>query len=59
MVDLHVHSSYSDGSFSPKELVEYALNHNISAFALTDDSAVVICKKFEKGIDCTSCAIIS
>lgn len=40
MVDLHVHSSYSDGSFSPKELVEYALNHNISAFALTDHDTV-------------------
>lgn len=40
MVDLHVHSYYSDGSFSPKELVEYALNHNISAFALTDHDTV-------------------
>lgn len=40
MVDLHVHSCYSDGSFSPKELVEYALNHNISAFALTDHDTV-------------------
>ena len=40
MVDLHVHSSYSDGSFSPKELVEYALTHNISAFALTDHDSV-------------------
>lgn len=36
MVDLHVHSNCSDGTFSPKELVEYALTHNISAFALTD-----------------------
>lgn len=36
MIDLHVHSNCSDGSFSPEELVEYALNHNISAFALTD-----------------------
>lgn len=36
MIDLHVHSNCSDGSFSPKELVEYALKHNITAFALTD-----------------------
>lgn len=36
MVDLHVHSHFSDGSYSPSELVEYALTHNISAFALTD-----------------------
>lgn len=36
MVDLHVHSNCSDGSLSPRELVEYALTHNITAFALTD-----------------------
>lgn len=36
MIDLHVHSCCSDGSFTPKELVEYALTHNITAFALTD-----------------------
>ena len=36
MIDLHVHSHFSDGSFSPRQLVEYALTHGISAFALTD-----------------------
>lgn len=36
MVDLHVHSTCSDGTFTPTELVEYALTHRISAFALTD-----------------------
>ena len=40
MVDLHVHSNCSDGSFTPKELVEYALTHDISAFALTDHDTV-------------------
>ena len=40
MVDLHVHSNCSDGSFTPRELVEYALNHDISAFALTDHDTV-------------------
>lgn len=40
MVDLHVHSNCSDGSFTPKELVEYALYHDISAFALTDHDTV-------------------
>lgn len=40
MIDLHVHSTCSDGTFSPKELVEYALSHNISAFALTDHDTV-------------------
>lgn len=36
IVDLHVHSNKSDGSFSPTELVEYALEKGLSAFALTD-----------------------
>ncbi|NLL79299.1 MAG: PHP domain-containing protein [Clostridiales bacterium] len=36
MVDLHVHSNKSDGSFSPKELVDYAIEKGLSAFALTD-----------------------
>ncbi len=36
IVDLHVHSNKSDGSFSPTELVDYALEKGLSAFALTD-----------------------
>lgn len=36
MVDLHVHSNRSDGSFTPTELVDYAIQKGLSAFALTD-----------------------
>lgn len=36
IVDLHVHSTYSDGTFTPKELVDYALEKGLQAFALTD-----------------------
>lgn len=36
IVDLHVHSNKSDGSFTPGELVDYALQKGLSAFALTD-----------------------
>lgn len=35
-IDLHVHSTYSDGTFSPAELVKEAVKNGISAFALTD-----------------------
>lgn len=35
-VDLHTHSIYSDGTFSPKEIVEYAVKKGLSAIALTD-----------------------
>ncbi len=40
MIDLHVHSTASDGTFTPSELVEYAITHGISAFALTDHDSV-------------------
>ena len=36
IVDLHVHSNKSDGSFTPTQLVNYALEKGLSAFALTD-----------------------
>ncbi|MDD2973109.1 MAG: PHP domain-containing protein [Lachnospiraceae bacterium] len=36
IVDLHVHSIKSDGSFTPTELVQYAIEKGLSAFALTD-----------------------
>lgn len=35
-IDLHVHSTRSDGSYTPTELVHYALEKGLSAFALTD-----------------------
>lgn len=35
-VDLHVHSNKSDGSYTPIELVDYALRKGLGAFALTD-----------------------
>ncbi|MDE6203222.1 MAG: PHP domain-containing protein, partial [Lachnospiraceae bacterium] len=36
IVDLHVHSNKSDGSLSPTELVNYAVEKGLTAFALTD-----------------------
>lgn len=35
-IDLHVHSNCSDGTFSPSQLVEYALEKGLKAIALTD-----------------------
>lgn len=39
-IDLHVHSVCSDGTFTPEELVELALNNDLIAFALTDHDTV-------------------
>lgn len=43
-VDLHVHSTASDGTFTPKEVVKLAAKSGLSAFALTDHDTV-------KGVD--------
>lgn len=40
MIDLHVHSTRSDGTLSPTELVDYAIEKNLKAFALTDHDTV-------------------
>lgn len=40
MVDLHVHSTCSDGTFTPEELVDYAIQKGLTAFALTDHDTV-------------------
>ncbi|HUU57640.1 MAG TPA: PHP domain-containing protein [bacterium] len=39
-VDLHVHTSYSDGSFTPAEVVRRAVNLGLSALAITDHDGV-------------------
>ncbi len=39
-IDLHVHSNFSDGTFSPEGLVEIAIKKGLSAFALTDHDTV-------------------
>ena len=40
MIDLHVHSTKSDGTLTPTELVDYAIEKGLSAFALTDHDCV-------------------
>lgn len=39
-IDLHVHSCYSDGTMTPKELVDLAIENNLVAMALTDHDTV-------------------
>lgn len=39
-IDLHVHSNKSDGSYSPTELVDYAIEKGLAAFALTDHDTI-------------------
>lgn len=40
MIDLHNHSTKSDGTFTPEQLVVHAMEKGLTAFALTDHDAV-------------------
>jgi len=44
LIDLHVHSNISDGTFTPTQLVDLAVSQKLTAFALTDHDTI-------KGID--------
>ena len=39
-IDLHSHSTASDGALSPTELVQLAVNNNVNTLALTDHDSV-------------------
>ena len=49
--DLHNHSIFSDGSFTPLELVKYAKEKGLSAVALTDHNTVTGIDEFYKALD--------
>ena len=58
IIDLHVHSTKSDGTLTPTELVNYAVEKGLSAFALTDhdttegiDEALAAAKKHNQAIE--------
>lgn len=60
-VDLHVHSNRSDGTCTPSQLVDYAMEKGLAAFALTDhdtvdglDEAVSHAKKLRRELSLSS-----
>jgi len=40
LIDLHVHSTFSDGTMSPTELVHYAHRKGLAAIAITDHDTI-------------------
>ena len=46
--DLHLHSYYSDGTFSPEEICEHACKHGLTAVALTDHDTVEGCGRMSE-----------
>ena len=47
-IDLHVHSTASDGFYSPKELLKMALDIKLEAMALTDHDAIAGIRELKK-----------
>ncbi len=43
--DLHLHTNFSDGTYSPEELVAQAARNNLAAIALTDHDTVEGCER--------------
>jgi len=41
--DLHLHSHFSDGTYSPEEVVSHAQKHGLAAMALTDHDTIEGC----------------
>lgn len=44
--DMHNHSIFSDGTFTPEKLVEIAKESNLSAIALTDHNTILGLDRF-------------
>lgn len=53
-VDLHIHTTYSDGAFSPEMIVDTAIDSGLDVIALTDHDNILsydIAKKYAKDND--------
>lgn len=54
LIDLHAHTTFSDGSFSPEGLIEEAVKNNVRVLAITDHDeigAIPLGLKYSQGMD--------
>lgn len=69
-IDLHFHSIYSDGTYTPEELLYYAKKKELSAVSLTDHDTIKGLERAEKqseklgikfinGVEINSCCYVS
>lgn len=58
-VDLHNHSTFSDGLYTPKELLQIAKNNGVDVFALTDHDSVFGCDIIQKWAEDANIKVIS
>ena len=50
LVDLHIHTYYSDGTMSPKEVVEEAKKKNLGIIAITDHDVLDSYEELKKEV---------
>ena len=53
--DLHMHTTFSDGTFSPEEMAQAAQRHRLACVALTDHDTVAGCARM--GAECARLSI--
>src|SRR4051812_40136844 len=53
--DLHLHTSFSDGTYSPEELAGHGHRYKLKAMALTDHDTVEGCERM--GVACSALGI--
>jgi predicted metal-dependent phosphoesterase TrpH len=59
MIDLHCHSSFSDGALHPKDLIEKALLNKVRYLALTDHDTIEGLTSLHEAASSTSITIIN
>lgn len=59
MIDLHCHSTYSDGALSPDELIQKALAQQLTCLSLTDHDTIAGYAELKKAAASTSLTIIN
>ena len=47
LIDMHIHTLYSDGDFEPSEIVKRVKEAGISTFSITDHDTILGCKQLE------------
>jgi len=51
VADLHLHTTFSDGTYSPEEMVSHARRHGLAALSLTDHDTVEGCDRAAKACE--------
>lgn len=57
--DLHLHTNFSDGTYTPEELVSHGKRHELAAMALTDHDTVEGCARMAAACEAAGIEFIS